>query len=330
MIETEMNRIQKFLANPYRVFSYLGSKNLLAWLPDELYLKLVFRGTTGERLNLDYPESFNEKIQWLKIHDRNPRYTILVDKYLAKDAVSKVLGPEVIVPTLGVWESASLIELAQLPEQFVLKANHNSGPVFICRDKAVFDFAGAVASLNKQIAKSYFTSTREWPYKDVAPLVFAEKFLNSAPDSVTVVGAKHDNLEKTPQGIIDYKFYCFHGEPKFLFVSQGMEDQSSGRTQMLNIDWTESELGRSDYQVFDQMPTKPKVFNEMLDAARRLSRDIPFVRVDLFEHEGRIQFSEMTFHPASGMMAFSPKEADQIVGRYLDLGQVEISKMGAR
>lgn len=321
-----LSKLRRYIRNPYAVFVYLGNRGALNWMSDRAYLKLVYRGQTGQRLNLKSPQTFNEKLQWLKLHDRNPRYTVLVDKFLVKEEVKRVLGSQAIVPTLGAWSDAEEIDFDRLPNTFVLKANHNSGGVIICRDKSSFDTERATASMLAQLNRSYFWPTREWPYRDVRPVVFAEEYL---PDDEAAVAAETDGDadpgDQGIRGIIDYKFYCFHGEPQFLYVARGLEDHSTARVVFLSLDWEVLGFGRSDYAEFVHVPPKPEGFTAMVAAARLLSAGIPFVRVDLFEHRGVVLFSEMTFHPVSGMMPFLPAEADAQVGALLDLGRVSAS-----
>jgi len=320
-----MTKLRKYLKNPYALFVYLGNRGWLNWIPDRPYLKLVYRGQTGTRLNLQTPVTFNEKLQWLKLHDRDPRYTDLVDKYRVKEFVSGVLGPSAVVPTIGVWEDASQIDFSKLPNEFVLKTNHNSGGVIICRDKRFFDAKRAVVSLNAQLKRSYFWPTREWPYLGVRPVVFAEKYLS---DDRTFTGdgdvrnGRPPGADSELRGLLDYKFYCFHGVPQFLYVSQGLEDHSTARVAFLTLEWTALGFGRSDYVAFEHLPPKPDKLGDMIEAAKMLAADIPFVRVDLFNHHGTVLFSEMTFHPVAGMMPFVPQDADRQTGALLDLGTV--------
>lgn len=291
-------------------------RRLRGW-SDERYLKLIYWIRMGERLNLRNPRSFNEKLQWLKLRDRDPKYTRLVDKHLVKSEVAAILGDQTIVPTLGVWSNASEIDFSKLPNEFVLKVNHNSGGVIVCRDKASLDIDSTVAWLNERLQRSYFWPGREWPYRDVQALVFAEKYLASG----LAAGSRGDERE-VPSTIVDYKFFCFHGEPRFLNVQQDMSDHHDARFAFLNMDWTFADFGRVEYPRYIDLPPRPKKFEEMLDFARRLASDIPFVRVDFFEHEDRVLFSEMTFFPTSGMIPFTPRRAGRRIGDWLDLTRV--------
>ena len=273
-------------------------------MPDKKYLKLLYKGRFGKSLDLDNPKTFNEKLQWLKLYDRKPEYTKMVDKYEAKKYVSEQIGEEYIIPTLGVWDSFDEIDFDSLPNQFVLKCTHDSGSLVICRDKEKLNKAVAKNKLESRLKKEFFHSSREWPYKDVKPRIMAEIFMEDPSQ---------------PEGLRDNKFYCFNGEPKFLYISEGLENHSTAKISFLNIDWTIAPFGRSDYKPFDELPPKPETFERMISFARKLSRNIPFVRVDLYEINGKVYFSELTFFPCGGFMPFNPPEWDEKLGSYIQL-----------
>nr|MBS1901048.1 glycosyl transferase [Actinomycetota bacterium] len=286
---------------------------------DARYLKLLFRLRTGKRLDLDTPKTFSEKLQWLKLHDRQPLYTALVDKYEVKQWVAERIGAEYVVPNLGIWDSFDEIDFDALPEQFVLKCTHDSGGLVICRDRATFDVAAAKARIERSLARNYFYLGREWPYRDVPPRVLAEVYLPTwTPD-----GASTSEEDATADGVVDYKFYCFHGEPEFLYVSQDLHDHDLARRTFLRCDWTPAGFGRHGYRGFEDALPQPPQFEEMMELARVLSAGIPFVRVDLFAQHGHVLFSELTFHPVSGMIPFDPRSADLEIGRSLDLSVVK-------
>lgn len=312
-----MSKVGRYLRNPYATFDFLAMRGLLGWMPDEAYLKLLYRARAGKKLDLDRPRTFNEKLQWLKLHDHDTRYSELVDKYLVKGVVSEMLGSQVVVPTLGVWKEASQIDFACLPPQFVLKTNHDSGGIVICRDRSTFDSRRAIAFLDARLRRSYYRTTREWPYLNVPPLVFAEEYLADERPM--------HNDQSGARGIVDYKFYCFHGVPRFLYLSQGLDDSSTARREFLSLEWERLPFSRLGYVKFGRLPDRPNRFQEMIELARRLATDIPFVRVDLFEHNGTVLFSEMTFYPASGMTPFVPVSADARIGSLLDLGRVRVT-----
>lgn len=195
-----MRDVLDFFTSRERIFNFFDNRHWLDWLSDEAYLKLAFRAAMGHPLDLKAPKTFSEKLQWLKLYDRDPLYTTLVDKYAVRKYVADKIGEEHLIPLVGgPWYSAGEIDFDSLPEQFVLKCNHNSGGVIICRDKSSFDIEGAKARLNKFLARNYFYSSREWPYKNVKPCIIAEKFMQDE---------KFDNLSV-------YKILCFGGEPRY-------------------------------------------------------------------------------------------------------------------
>ena len=289
---------------PYRVYSSLCWKGLTDWVPDEMHLKIMYRRYLGCYPNFNSPVGFNEKINWLKMHDRQPIYTHLVDKYEVKSWVADKVGAQYVTPAISRWDSVDSITIDSLPDQFVLKTNHDCGGIAICRDKAQFDLASAKKMLKNHLQRNYYYGCREWPYKDVTRCVFAEEYLEQCGAS----------------DLIDYKFYCFDGNPAFLYVSQGMERHETAHISFINLeDWSFAPFGRSDYAPFDVLPEKPASFEQMLEIAKALSEGMPFVRVDLFEIDGLPRFSEMTFHPCAGFMPFEPVAWDRRLGDLLHL-----------
>lgn len=270
-------------------------------MDDEKYLKFMYWCFTNEHIDLKNPKTFNEKLQWLKLHDRKPEYTKMVDKYEAKKYVSEKIGEEYIIPTLGVYDSFDEIDFDSLPNQFVIKCTHDSGGLVIVKDKASFDIEKARRKIEKSLKQRYYYFSREWSYKDVVPRIIVEKFMDS----------------NTDEGLVDYKFYCFNGKVKCLYVSEGLEDHSTAKISFLTTDWEFAPFKRSDFRAFDALPPKPKHFDEMIVLAEKLSAGHSFLRVDLYENNDKIYFSELTFYPCAGMMPFEPKEWDRILGDWI-------------
>lgn len=297
-------KLNRFFENPYRLFSVLANRGVFRWLPDVPYLKLMYRSQIGKKLNLTEPKTFNEKLNWLKLYDRKPEYTTMVDKHEAKQYVAERIGQEHIIPTLGVWDSFDEIDLESLPDQFVLKCTHDSGGLVICKDKSKLDIAKAKRKIEASLKRNYYLHCREWPYKNVVPRIIAEAYMEDA---------------NQPNGLRDYKFYCFNGQPRFLYVSEGLEDHSTAKISFLNIDWSFAPFRRSDYRPFDELPPKPEKFDQMCALAQRLSEGIPFLRVDLYEINGRLYFSELTFTPCGGMMPISPENWNLTLGDWIEL-----------
>lgn len=292
-----------------RIYGKLDRMGFLNWMSDELYLKIAYYNAFSYKLDLNNPLTFNEKLQWLKLHDRKPEYTDMVDKYLAKKYVANVIGKDHIIPTLGVWNSFDEIDFDKLPTRFVLKCTHDSGGLVVCKDKSKIDKKAARKKIEKSMRTNYYESGREWPYKNVMPQIIAEEYMEDASGN----------------GLNDYKFYCFDGEPKYLYVSNGMDNHETARLSFLTMNWEKAPFGRSDYREFEVLPPKPKMFDEMVKIAKSLSSGHPFLRVDLYEINGQVYFSELTFSPCSGFMPFVPREWDEKLGELVNIEKVKKS-----
>jgi hypothetical protein len=289
-------------------FYHLRAKGIFNKMSDEAYLKMLWRRTFHKKLNLKKPETFNEKLQWLKIHDRRQEYTAMVDKYEAKRYVAERIGEEYIIPTLGVWGSFDEIDFDSLPDQFVLKCTHDSGGLAICRDKNSFDKAGAKAKIERSLKRNYYWTSREWPYKNVKPRIIAEQYMEDG------TGAP---------GLTDYKFFCFGGEPKLLYASQGLENHATASISFFDLDGKRMPFYRSDYRPMEGDLALPKNFAQMREVAAQLAKEVaaPFVRIDLYSIGGKTMFSEITFSPCGGMLPFEPAEWDKTLGDWIQLSK---------
>lgn len=272
-------------------------------MPDSIYLKRQFKKIMGKKLNLNNPQTFNEKLQWLKLYDRKPIYTTMVDKYEAKKYVADIIGEEYIIPTLGVWKQFDDIDFDSLPNQFVLKTTHDSGGVVICKDKKTFDLLAAKDKLGKSLKRNYFWTNREWPYKNVKPRIIAEEY-----------------MEDTETGELrDYKFFAFDGTPRALFIATERQNaQTDTRFDFFDMDYNHLDI-RNGHPNADTIPSKPKNFEEMKRLAAVLSKGIPQIRVDFYEVNGRVYFGELTFAHWGGMMPFEPENWDKIFGDWIKL-----------
>ena len=303
-----MQPIINYIKNPIGLCDSLVH-TIGQWLPDSAYIKLRYRFQMGKRLNLKDPKTFQEKLQWLKLHDRNPLYTTLVDKVLVKDYVASKIGPQYVTPLLGVWDKPEDIDWDKLPNRFVLKTNHSGGNtgVVICLDKSTFDRKKAIDKLNASLRHDVYKDLREWPYKNVVKKVFAEDFIESAP-----------GIKDLP----DYKFFCFNGLVKALFVAT--DRQTPGVD--LKFDFFDSDYNhlpfRQGHPNSIMLPNKPKSFEDMKRLASILSDGIPHVRVDFYEVNGKPIFGELTFCHFGGMVPFEPEEWDYKFGEWLDLSNV--------
>ena len=300
--------------NPYVVFRDLNYTRVQRLLPDELFMKIMVRAKVGYKLNLEEPKTFNEKMQWLKLYDRNPMYTRMVDKYEAKKYIAEIVGDVYNVPSYGVWNSFDEIDFDSLPKSFVLKTTHDCGGVVICKDKESFDYLSAKANLDKRLKTNFFWQGREWPYKDVLPRILAEEFLQikSIENHFTYANGQ------TP-GAIDYKIMCFNGNPYCCLVCLGRNSKEGLHENFYDTEWNLLPVKRSNPQ-YKGIVEKPDHFDEMLDIAEALSRSIRFLRVDFFENDGKLYIGELTFYPASGFGQFIPEEWDYKFGEMIDLG----------
>lgn len=281
---------------------YLGKKGLLNWMPDEKYLKLIFKTMVGYELNLSEPKTFNEKLQWLKLNDRKPEYTTMVDKYSAKDYVADIIGSDYIIPTLGMWDSFDEIDFDELPNQFVLKCTHDSGGLVICTDKNKFDYKAARKKITKCLKYNYYYAGREWVYKDVKPRIIAEKYMCDAI-----------NIE-----LNDYKLMCFDGEVKCSFVCSDRFSEGGLRVTFYDKDWNVLPFERH-YPKSNVPISKPLNYDKMISFAEKLAQNIPFVRVDFYEIAGKLYFGELTFFPGGGFEEFEPQEKDLELGSWIKL-----------
>lgn len=295
-------KVKEYLKHPSKIIIKLAQKRIIK-ISDEKYLKMYYYVIMGKKLNLSNPKTFNEKLQWLKINNKNSNYTELVDKYLVKEYISNKLGKEYVIKTLGVYNCFDEINFEKLPEKFVIKCTHDSGGIVVVRNKKELNIKEARKKITKCLKRNFYYIGLEYPYKDVVPKIIVEEYMED----------KNQNL------LIDYKFFCFNGEPKFFSVSQGMEDHSTSLMSYLDLEYNTLPFIRKDYKPFDCLPTKPKNFDKMIDISKKLSKDMIFVRVDLYEINQKIYFSELTFFPSGGTNFFNPEDADAKLGNLINL-----------
>lgn len=274
-------------------------------IPDSIFLKLKFKKKMGYSFDLKNPQTFNEKLQWLKLYNRNPLYSTLVDKCAVKPYIAKLIGDQHIIATLGVWNSFDDIDFEKLPNQFVLKCTHDSGSYVICKDKSKLNVAEARKKLSAALNSNYFYSGREWPYKNVPPRIIAEQY-----------------IEDRNGALVDYKFSCFNGYVDCVMVCLDRHLNDT-KFYFFDKDWNLKRLNvRGKNAPADFTIPKPPCMDEMFEMAAKLSKDIPFVRVDLFECDGKIYFGEMTFYPDSGFDANLLPETDKYFGQLIDLSKI--------
>ena len=271
--------------------------------PDKLYLSLLFRFKMGYWMDWKNPKTFSEKLQWLKLYDRKPEYTTMVDKYEVKKYVADIIGEEYIIPTLGVWDRFEDIDFDALPEQFVLKCTHDSGGLVICKDKKKLDYKSAKKKISRSLKRNYFWGNREWPYKDVKPRIIAEKYM----------------VDESGYELKDYKFFCFDGKMKVFFVAKDRGSETE-ETKFDFFDENFNHLPFTNGHPNSEPPYfKPENFDKMTELAEKLSENIPQVRVDFYNINGKIYFGELTFFHWSGLMPFDPPEWDLKLGEMIKL-----------
>ena len=295
------HKILSSLQNPGKLILSLADKGFFNWMSDEAFLKVVFFFSFGRKVNLRNPQTFNEKLQWMKLNNRNPEYPMLVDKYEVKHYISEIMGEQYVIPTLGLWNNVDEINLDNLPDQFVLKCTHDSGSIVICRDKKSFDFTRAKEKLNSHLKKNLFWYGREWPYREVKPRIIAEQY-----------------FEDNNQQLLDYKVMCFNGEAKCCFVFSDRYSDSGVRLNVYNREWELMPVGR-EYTTPNPEILKPLHYDLMLQLAEGITKGMPFARVDFYEPKGRLLFGEITFFPNSGFTKFKPQEWDEIFGNWIKL-----------
>ncbi len=281
----------------YRKTCYLFGR----LIPDRAYLKMMYQVNMGKKLNLKNPVTFNEKLNWLKLYDRKDIYTKMADKYEVREIISQKLGEEYLIPLLGVWDHVEDIDFSQMPDQFVLKCTHDSQSVVICKDKSKFDEKAAIKKLSDAMKNNYYRYNREWVYKNIKPRVIAEKYMEDSIDGE----------------LIDYKFFCFDGVPKAMYVAT---DRGIGETKFDYFDVNFNHLNLIQHYPNATKPIrKPMNFDRMLELSAVLSKDIPHVRVDFYEVDGRLYFGELTFYHLGGYVPFEPESWDEVFGEWLKI-----------
>ncbi len=283
------------------LFTNLNRLGLFNVLSDRFFLKILYRVHFGKRLNLRDPKTFNQKLQWLKLYDRNPKYSILVDKYEVKEYIAKTIGEQYVIPTIGVWNTVDEIDWKSLPNQFVIKCTHDSGSVIVCKNKEDLDLKKACDSLGKCLKRNMFYWGREWPYRNVRPRIIAEKYMCVDKPELT-----------------DYKFMCFNGKVKCTFLCTNRFSEGGLRVTFYDNDWKKMPFER--HYPSELVPAeKPHCYDEMVFLAEKLSSGIPFVRVDFYEIGGHPFFGEMTFFPGNGTEEFTPEVWDTFLGDMIKL-----------
>ncbi len=268
---------------------------------DRLFSQLEYFFQIGRFPDLKHPSTFNEKLQWFKLQPPAAEYAALIDKATAKEEVARRMGStDIVIPTYGVWDRWDEIDFDKLPDQFILKTTHDSGTCCVCRDKSSFDFAGARRKIERSLRRDYSSLHRERLYSLVKPRILAEKLIEDTES----------------RDLPDYKFFCFDGTPRMLYVATGRSTDL--RFDLFDMDFRHCDVVHAHPNA-DQMPRRPDNFDEMKEVARRLSAGFSQVRVDLYSVGGKIYFSEYTFISNAGLGAFHPREFDSLLGSFWKL-----------
>lgn len=279
----------------------LASHNLVNWIPDKLYITLIYNWSMeGARLDLHNPQRYTEKLQWLKLYDRRPEYIELVDKYKVRKYVAEKIGEEYLIPLLGVWDNAKEINFDTLPDQFVLKCNHDSGGIVICKDKNSINYQEVVQFLNKRLKRNFYWAAREWPYKNIERKIIAEQYM----------------VDESGYELKDYKFFCFDGKCKAIFIAtdRGVDT----RFDFFDTSFNHLPI-KNGHENATREILKPSSWDKMIELAEKLSEGIPQVRVDLYDVLGKIYFGEMTMFHFGGKKPFKPDEWDYTFGSWIKL-----------
>lgn len=293
-----MNNLKKMLVKQLENFELIKRH----FVEPKKCLSHIYKRRMGYFPDLDNPKTYSEKIQWLKLYDHNPLYTILVDKYAVKDYVANIIGEEYIIPTLGVWDTFDEIDFDKLPYQFVLKCTHDSGGLIICKDKSRLDIKSTKKKLQKCLRHNYYYDGFEWPYKNVPHRIIAEKYMEDAET----------------KELRDYKFFCFEGEVKWMFIATDRQNREEPYFDFFDMDFNHLHI-KQGHPNAPITPAKPLCFELMKELASKLSKGLPQVRVDFYEVDGKVYFGELTFFHHGGWTPFEPEKWDEIFGNEIKL-----------
>lgn len=308
MIVEKAYRVKRNIINTYKKYFTVEYPYTYV-LSDKSFIKKLYKKRMGRDINLSNPQTFTEKQNWLKLYDRKPIYTVMVDKYLARDFVKERIGEQYLVPLLGVWNNVDDIDFSLLPNEYVLKCNHNSDVVifkdgiFIGKNGKILTNEETKKKLNEQLKVDYYKSKREWPYKNVPRKIICEKYMENT---------NGDNL-------VDYKVFCFSGQPQFIMVNSNRFKDGGVKVDMYTLDWKHMDMQDGHYPNAGDIFEKPACFGEICEISKILSSTIPFLRVDFNIWDNKLYFGELTFFHSAGLESFEPTEWDNILGQELVL-----------
>ena len=295
IIEDKFKDTDKAIQYRYKLFK--GANNTDRFIK---LIELSYSASAGTKFDINNPKTFNEKIQWLKAFDSTPLKTQLADKYLVRDWLKEQIGEEYLVPLLGVWDKFDDIDFDSLPDKFALKCNHSSGMNLIVTDKSKIDMKKAKEDFDRWIATNFAFVNGELHYRDIPPKIIAEEYLDMS------------------DGIKDYRFFCFNGTPKQVWVDKYSGTPNHKRA-IYDMDWNKIDMTCRWPDGGEELAEKPKTFELMKDISIRLSKEFVFVRVDFFEVDGKLYMGELTFTPMNGTQRFNPPEWNLKLGEMMEL-----------
>lgn len=298
-----IKKIIKLICQPWKIVAHPALRKYGKWMPDDIYLRCLYRAFLGEKLDIEHPDNYNAKLQWLKLYDRKSSYTEMVDKYAAKEFVAKRIGEEHIIKIYGVWDSFDDIDFDLLPSRFVLKCTHDSAGLVICKNKSEFNIDAAQKKIKKCLKRNFYYSGREWPYKNIKPRVFAEEYME----------------DSTLHELRDYKFFTFNGVPKIMHLVSNRQNASEETYgDFFDMDFNHLDLTMGHANAPD-CPQKPQNFEKMKDFAAILAKGTAHLRVDFYEVDGEVYFGELTFYQDSGFANIKPEKWNKTLGDWIIL-----------
>lgn len=299
-----VSKLKAFVSNPEYFITSPAAKGYLDWVPDGVYLKILYRAKLKRKCNIKKPELFNEKLQWLKLYDRKPEYSQMVDKWEVRSYIADLIGEDYLIPSYGVYNSCDEIDVDKLPDAFVIKCTHDSGSVEICTDKNIWDKEKAFANLNKSLKRNYYKAYREWPYINVKPRLIIEEYMHDE---------ESDDLK-------DYKIMCFNGKVKIIEVHENRFNNDKEHTQTFYTEkWEKLEISQPfSYPTKEDRP-KPAQLDKMIELSELIAKDMIHARIDWYVVNGKILFGEITFYDGSGFEPFTKIEYDKYLGDLISL-----------
>ena len=293
-------KILNVIKQPSLILLKLDKMNLIR-LSDKKFIEYRFLSEMGYKLNLKNPKTFNEKLQWLKLHDRNPEYTKMVDKYEVREYIKEKIGEEYLIPLIGVYDKFDDIDFSKLPNKFVIKTTHGCGGGEICHDKSLLNLKTLKSEINKSLKHNYFYNHREYPYKNVHPRIIVEQLLENND------GSK----------LIEYNIFCFNGIPKYILVCYG-DKRKNRYNDYYDINLNKLNI-KIKYMSSSEVHKFPKEIHKMIELSKILSKNIPNLRVDFYFANGKIYVGELTFYHWAGFLNFEPKDENLKWGSELKL-----------